>query len=273
MGCLTPQPSNAQLGRKDPSDWWRRWYFNQAVMDAAEVKGWELLINRVWKPFNAIIHIHASLTSATSSSSMDLFQGNKMYMYSCSLSYLICPAKWMSAGGIAVSHLSWMPKGSRFISIPWGADILTHLSVIYSVPDSTKRMMCFARRLCGWGSLTYAFSLSKKGCSEGCSTAVGRQITSERLSSTLGMGIYWGGKWRWKKAKYRQLLPLPSCLFLVLTQFFVPKFLHFLLFLKLIGLGWKVVFSHELCWNPFRNIILALPHIGCNPDLIHPQCL
>lgn len=90
-----PSALHSHLGRKNPSDWWRGWYFNQAVMDAAEVKGLELLINRVWKPFNAIIHIHASLTSATLRSSMDLLQGNKMYIYSCSLSYLICPAEWM----------------------------------------------------------------------------------------------------------------------------------------------------------------------------------
>lgn len=92
---LLPQPSVFTGTERIPVTDEEDSIFNQAVMDAAEVKGWELLINRVWKPFNAIIHIHASLTSATSRSRVDLLRGNQMYIYSYSLRYLICPNKWM----------------------------------------------------------------------------------------------------------------------------------------------------------------------------------
>lgn len=39
---------------------------------------------------------------------------------------------------------TWMKKCGRFILVPEGADILTHLSLIYSVLDSPKKVMHFA---------------------------------------------------------------------------------------------------------------------------------
>lgn len=145
--------------------------FNLVVTDVAEVKWLYLLINKVWKSFNTIFHItliwpfaqgdfHKLLTMGWGGKANNVcfFHFVKKEKLIIKSFMLFSSMNEWSAGGIAVNISFGLKKYSIFISVPVGADILTHLSVIYSVLDRPGKVMHFAWRLCRWGKLTYTFS-------------------------------------------------------------------------------------------------------------------